>query len=177
MAFKELNPIQLTPGTTVELNDDGTIKTNVIGGQAVRLMKKADGSEYLIPSVGTDDAATASPRGFAYKGSVAEPANALYVPFNQYKGPNNLVSVVKTALIDGEFWNDGTGDVYEDDVIGATPGTLLYVSANSKLTVTKGADGTVGSIVVAEVKSAPVAKNTGDPATANNSVLVAKTFI
>lgn len=160
MAMTESSEIKLSCGTTVELNADGSIKTDVLGGQVVKLKKAADGTLFLVPSVDTDVAATASPYGFAYTGTIPQPANKMYVPFNQYKGPLNLVSVVLTkgALI--QIWDDGSGKVFEDDVFNAAPGTLLYVSANSTLSVTANETATnVGAIPVAQVVEAPASQS------------------
>lgn len=160
MAMKEISPINLSAGTTVELNADGSIKTNVLGGQVVTLKKAVDGSQYLVPAKDTDVIATASPIGFAYTGTVPQPANKMYIPFNQYKGPLNLVSTVLTkgALI--QIWNDGSGKVFEDDVFNAAPGTPLFVSANSTLSVTaNGTNTNVGAQAVATVVDAPASQD------------------
>lgn len=156
----EISPINLSAGTTVELNADGSIKTNVLGGQVVTQKQAADGTMYLVPAKDTDVAATASPIGFAYTGTIEQPANKMYVPFNGYKGPRNLVSTVLTKGALLQIWNDGSGKVFEDDVFNAAPGTLLYVSANSTLTVTANATATnVGAMAVATVVEAPASQD------------------
>lgn len=166
MAIKVISPVDLDEGHLVKLTAEGAIDTTapVLGGQVVKLVKDAaaqyGGEAHLEASLGTDAVATAAPYGFCYKASVAQPENNLYIPFNQYKAPLNRQSVVLTKGFRAEFWNDGTGAVFADDVINATTGSALYINANGLLTTTAGADATkVASLVVATVEAAPANAN------------------
>lgn len=171
MAIKVISPVNLDEGHLVKLDANGQMVAAdaVLGGQVVKLVTSADaqygGELHIEKSLGTDTLATAAPYGFCYKASVAQPENNLYIPFNQYKAPLNRQSVVLTKGFRAEFWNDGTGAVFADDVLNAQAGTALYINANGLLTTTAGTADTVGSVVVAVVEVAP--------ATANG-VLVAK---
>lgn len=149
MAIKQISPIHL---------DEGHLVANgatVLGGQVVKLVANAtSGENELTPALYND---TTVPYGFCYKASVAEPANNLYIPFNQYKAPLNRQSVILTKGALAEFWNDGTGAVFEADVVNAVSGTPLYISANSLLTATPATSnaGEAGAIQVAVVEKAP----------------------
>ena len=149
MAIKQISPIHLDEGHLVA---NGAI---VLGGQVVKLVANAtSGENELTPALPAD---TTIPYGFCYKASIAEPANNLYIPFNQYKTPLNRQSVILTKGARAEFWNDGTGVVFEDDVFNANPGTPLYISNNSTLTITPATAnaGEAGTIQVAVVEKAP----------------------
>ena len=165
MAIKVISPVNLDEGHLVKLDANGQIDTEaaVLGGQVVKLVTSSDaqyGGELLIEkSLGTDTVATATPYGFCYKASVAQPENNLYIPFNQYKAPLNRQSVVLTKGFRAEFWNDGTGAVFAADVINAQAGKALYINANGLLTTTAGSPDTVGALVVASVEVAPADAN------------------
>lgn len=160
MAIRVISPFDLDEGHLVELNENGTIKTNVLGGQVVKLKKGDDGENHIVPSVDTDTLAAGFPYGFCYKASVEQPANALYTSFNQYKAPADRQSVILTKGFRAELWNDGTGKVFEADVFNAEPGTPLYVSSSGTLTKTaNGTETNVGAMVVAVVEKAPADAN------------------
>lgn len=153
MAIKQISPIHLDEGHLVA--NDAT----VLGGQVVKLVANVtSGENELTPALYTD---TTVPYGFCYKASVAEPANNLYIPFNQYKAPLNRQSVILTKGARVELWNDGTGPVFEADVVNVTSGTPLYISANSRLTATPATSNAneAGSIQVAIVEKAPANEN------------------
>lgn len=153
MAIKQISPIHLDEGHLVA--NDAT----VLGGQVVKLVANVtSGENELTPALYTD---TTVPYGFCYKASVAEPANNLYIPFNQYKAPLNRQSVILTKGARVELWNDGTGPVFEADVVNVTSGTPLYISTNSRLTATPATSNAneAGSIQVAIVEKAPANEN------------------
>lgn len=149
MAIKQISPIHL---------DEGHLVANgatVLGGQVVKLVANVtSGENELTPALYND---TTVPYGFCYKASVAEPANNLYIPFNQYKAPLNRQSVILTKGARVELWNDGTGPVFEADVVNVTSGTPLYISASNTLTATPATSNAneAGSIQVAIVEKAP----------------------
>ena len=149
MAIKQISPIHL---------DEGHLVANgatVLGGQVVKLVANVtSGENELTPALYND---TTVPYGFCYKASVAEPANNLYIPFNQYKAPLNRQSVILTKGARVELWNDGTGPVFEADVVNVTSGTPLYISINNTLTITPATSNAneAGSIQVAVVEKAP----------------------
>ena len=149
MAIKQISPIHL---------DEGHLVANgatVLGGQVVKLVANVtSGENELTPALYND---TMVPYGFCYKASVAEPANNLYIPFNQYKAPLNRQSVILTKGARVELWNDGTGPVFEADVVNVTSGTPLYISASNTLTATPATSNAneAGSIQVAIVEKAP----------------------
>lgn len=165
MAIKVISPVNLDEGHLVKLDANGQMVAadKVLGGQVVKLVTSTDaqygGELHIEVSKGTDALATATPYGFCYKASVAQPENNLYIPFNQYKAPLNRQSVVLTKGFRAEFWNDGTGAVFADDVFNAPAGTALYINANGLLTTTAGSADTVGSLVVASVEVAPADAN------------------
>lgn len=165
MAIKVISPVNLDEGHLVKLDANGQIDTEaaVLGGQVVKLVTSSDaqygGELHIEKSLGTDTVATATPYGFCYKASVAQPENSLYIPFNQYKAPLNRQSVVLTKGFRAEFWNDGTGAVFAADVINAQTGKALYINANGLLTTTAGSPDTVGALVVASVEVAPADAN------------------
>ena len=165
MAIKVIPPVNLDEGHLVKLDANGQIDTEaaVLGGQVVKLVTSSDaqygGELHIEKSLGTDTVATATPYGFCYKASVAQPENNLYIPFNQYKAPLNRQSVVLTKGFRAEFWNDGTGAVFAADVINAQAGKALYINANGLLTTTAGSPDTVGALVVASVEVAPADAN------------------
>ncbi len=97
----------------------------------------------------------------------------------QYKGFNGFYETidgfykyhkVSAFLLGGKFeiWNDGRGAVYAGDpesgesgategsVIGALPGTPLYINADGVLGTEAGAEGTLGGEAVGIVLRAPV---------------------
>lgn len=165
MAIKVISPVNLDEGHLVKLDANGQIDTEaaVLGGQVVKLVTSSDaqygGELHIEKSLGTDTVATATPYGFCYKASVAQPENNLYIPFNQYKASLNRQSVVLTKGFRAEFWNDGTGAVFAADVINAQAGKALYINANGLLTTTAGSPDTVGALVVASVEVAPADAN------------------
>ena len=165
MAIKVISPVNLDEGHLVKLDANGQIDTEaaVLGGQVVKLVTSSDaqygGELHIEKSLGTDTVATATPYGFCYKASVAQPENNLYIPFNQYKAPLNRQAVVLTKGFRAEFWNDGTGAVFAADVINAQAGKALYINANGLLTTTAGSPDTVGALVVASVEVAPADAN------------------
>lgn len=166
MAIRVISPVNLDEGHLVALTADGKMDETkaVIGGQVVKLVESTEsvygGEPHIEASKDDDVLATAFPYGFVYKASKAEPANNLYIPFNQYKAPLNRQSVILTKGFRAELWNDGTGVVFEEKVKNAKPGTLLYVSANGTLTTDANATATnVGSMAVAVVEIAPADAN------------------
>lgn len=154
MAIKQISPIHL---------DEGHLVANgatVLGGQVVVL---DNSGEFLSPA--TPDY-NGVPYGFCYKASVAEPANNLYIPFNQYKAPLNRQSVILTKGALVELWNDGTGPVFNTDVVGVNSGTPLYIGLHSVtntpcLVATADANyaNAAGGIQVAVVEKAPADAN------------------
>lgn len=166
MAIRVISPVNLDEGHLVALTADGKMDETkaVIGGQVVKLVESTEaaygGEPHIEASKKADVLATAFPYGFVYKASKAEPANNLYIPFNQYKAPLNRQSVILTKGFRAELWNDGTGKVFEDNVAQAKPGTLLYVSETGTLTTEADATATnVGSMAVASVEIAPADKD------------------
>lgn len=166
MAIRVISPVKLDEGHLVALTADGKMDETkaVIGGQVVKLVESTEkvygGEPHIEASKDEDVLATAFPYGFVYKASKAEPANNLYIPFNQYKAPMDRQSVILTKGFRAELWNDGTGAVFENNVAQAKPGTLLYVSANGTLTTEANATATkVGSMAVAVVEIAPADAN------------------
>lgn len=166
MAIRVISPVNLDEGHLVALTADGKMDETkaVIGGQVVKLVESTEaaygGEPHIEASKKADVLATAFPYGFVYKASKAEPANNLYIPFNQYKAPLNRQSVILTKGFRAELWNDGTGKVFEDNVAQAKPGTLLYVSETGTLTTKADATVTnVGSMAVASVEIAPADKD------------------
>lgn len=144
MAIKVISPVNLDEGHLV------TTGETVLGGQVVKLVAGAEGAEPTIQAAKGAD--TVLPYGFCYKANVAEPANELYTPFN-FKAPLNRQSVILTKGFRAEFFNDGTGDVFDSTVFGKAAGTPLYIGTTGLLTATKGTN--AGELVVATVEVAP----------------------
>lgn len=158
----------------------------IVSGNIVKLVANgADTANPLIDIVAGDEADTeASIFGIAADDNTKIPAgNTAALGFdvidNWFK--NGLVAAyLKGGLF--SVWNDGRGEVFADDVIGAAVGTPLFVAAG-KLTTTAGTEATLGAVKVGSVVRAPIASGsytgfTGSAAvTGQNGVLYFKADI
>lgn len=148
----------------------------IISGQYVRFDSEADEAvQGLYPQViaakGTDEGTLI---GIAADDTEYKGYNGFYETIDGFYKYHKVAAYILGGLF--SIWNDGRGAVYaggaesaesaadEGSVIGALPGTPLFVNADGVLGTVAGADNTIGAEAVGVVHRAPVSAAQKDAA-------------
>lgn len=127
---------------------------HIVSGRFIKL-DEVSNETVVRPILGTETAANVDLLGIAADDTQRLPYNGLYEVIDNFCKYGKVAAFVCGGLF--TVWDDSRGAVFAADTYTAKAGTPLYIAADGTLTATKGADDTVGAIVVGSIIRAPQA--------------------